>query len=113
MNTEEAIKILRREGYTVTPEENLGDKRGQPRYIVDREFNLPNGKPFFYTARELIKWAKCYTSENNRTTAMKRNIKKYDRIKNRRATKKAIKEERWDDIPLNGKVKEEDSWNWD
>ncbi len=112
MNLEEAIKILKREGYTVAPEENLGDKRTQ-HYIVDRGFSLPDGKPFLYTATELIKWARHYTSEDGRNSTMKGHIKKYDHIKDRRATKKAIKEERWDDIPLNGKVKEENPWNWD
>lgn len=112
MNTEEAIKILRREGYTVALEENLGDKKVQ-RYIIDREFSCPNDKPFLMTARELIKWARCYTSENNHNSAIKRNIKEFDHIKDRRATKRAIKEERWDDIPLKGKVKEENPWNWD
>lgn len=66
-------------------------------------------KPLVYTQREIIKWARVYTSDNNQNTKFKEPLKKYDHIRNRRATKKAIKEENFDNIPQKDKVKKRKS----
>lgn len=110
LNLEKALKILKDKGWHLQKEENLGDKRGQPRYI---EKSSIDGKPWVYTQREVIKWARVYTSDNNQNTKFKEPLKEFDHIKNRRATKKAIKEENFDSIPQNDKVKEENPYNWD
>lgn len=65
------------------------------------------------TAREIIKIAKAYSSENNQTTTIKKNVKKFDNAKNRSATRDAIKTEDFEKIPQNGKVATDDIWGWD
>lgn len=65
------------------------------------------------TAREIIKFANAYSSENNQNTAIKKNIKKFDNDKNRTATRDAIQIGDFDSIPQNGKVSKDDPWNWD
>jgi len=43
----------------------------------------------------------------------KKSIKHFDHRGDRNATKQAIREERYDDIPQGQKVKPEDPWSWD
>lgn len=97
MSTKEAIKILRQHGYDV-------EKINKHSFLVDKE-------P--YTARELCDYATYYTSENNRNTVFKKQLKYWEHKNNRHATKQALNNMDFDSIPQNKKVKGEDPWNWD
>lgn len=106
MNTKEAIKILKeRVSYIHTIE-----KDGKNFVVYYKAWIIESD---VYSARQLIKWAKSYTSENNQNTASKRNVKKFDNGKNRTATRDAIKSENFDKIPQRGKVAMDDIWSWD
>jgi uncharacterized protein with WD repeat len=65
------------------------------------------------TAREIIKSAKAYSSENNQETAIKKNLKKYSNCKDRAATRDNLRKEEFDKIPSKKRVKEDDRWSWD
>ena len=119
MNTKEAIKILKRENYLV---EELENGKFHVLYPCENELRtLPANVPTknikywlnIFTGRELVKLAREYTSENNRRTAIKKDVKHFDHRKNRNATRQAIVNNKLDKIPQNGKVKEEDVWSWD
>jgi organic radical activating enzyme len=100
MNLKEAIKALKRHGYKI-----LLDTEGK--YHLDRyEEN------YGMTAREVVRLGRCYSSEYKGNTAVKRNVKEDDH-KDRYATKKEIRNENFDRIPLRGKVKPADIWDWD
>lgn len=67
-----------------------------------------------YTARELIKLAKVWSSDNNQNTAVKENVKLFSKRKNRTKTRDAIKTEDFDKIPgVNDVMATDDPWNWD
>lgn len=71
-----------------------------------------DGEPIEYTARELIKLARAYSSDNNQETTIKKNLKKFTNDMNRSATRDKIKTEEFDDIPQSGVMKKDDRWNW-
>jgi len=110
MNVQESIKHLQRIGYVV--EKHLGGK-----YKIHRigQSEFPDIENFFYSQRDLIKYAKVFSSENNQNSAIKRRIKKFDNSKNRAATRALLKknEETIDSFGPNAKLKREDRWNWD
>lgn len=97
MNTKEALKILKEQGYSF---EVCGKKY----------YQLPGY--YEYSARQLIKWAKCYTSEHKFNTAWKSPLKEFRHRKNRAKTKDDIHHERFDNFGK-GLRKDEDPWNWD
>jgi hypothetical protein len=66
-----------------------------------------------FSARELIKLAKAYTSNNKTNTAIKKSVKEEDKSKNRSVTKKLIHEERTDELSPKEKAKSGNIWNWD
>ena len=73
-----------------------------------------DGEPVDYTARELIKLSKVYSSENRQNTSMKKNLKHYTNRKNRSHTRDLLKTEDFDKIPnQNDLVATDDPWNWD
>jgi uncharacterized protein with WD repeat len=90
----------------------------------DRKFEMINrnlyiekdwrGEDKTYTARELIKLAKVWSSENNQETSIKKNIKHFSNRKNRTHTRDALSTHDFDKIPsVNNVVAEDDRWNWD
>lgn len=107
MNTAEAINHLKNRKHWI----HSIHKTGRNLYNVKYKGFILEGEVL--TARELIKMAKAYSSENNQNTAIKKNVKKFDNDKNRAATRDAIKSDRFDKIPQNSKVKCDDAWNWD
>jgi uncharacterized protein with WD repeat len=107
MNTAKAIQHLKKSMSYIHSIELIGKNLFKIKYatsVLDGEI---------ITARELIKLAKTYSSENNQNTALKKNIKRFDKKKNHTATRDALKTEEFDKIPQNGKVKSHDIWNWD
>lgn len=107
MNVAEAIKHLKKIKSYVHSIEPIGKNLYKVKYAawcIDEENR---------TARELIKWAKAYSSENNQNTTIKRHVKKFDNDKNRSATRDALRTEEFDKIPQHGKVAMDDQWNWD
>lgn len=64
-------------------------------------------------ARETVSYARCWTNENNQTSSIKKNIKRFGKKKNRAATRNCIQAKRFDKIPQTGRVKDENWWNWD
>ena len=67
-----------------------------------------------YTSRELIKFAKIYTSENKRSSTDKGNLKHFNDAINRRETRDLLAKEEYDKIPdKNNLTKKEDPWKWD
>lgn len=65
-----------------------------------------------YSGRELVNFARIWTSEGQNTPT-KKLVKEFDKKKNRQATRQAIHHKNYDKIPQNEKVKQEDVWNWD
>lgn len=122
MNTEEAEKILRDHGYIVIPSRTRKSfevrrpcNSGIPLYVPvgkkrEREFLFNYNR---VSPRELIGWAKNYTSERPGRTAFKKPLKEYQAKRDRRKTKQAIRHENIDSIPLNKPLHEENRWNWD
>lgn len=111
MNTKDAIKHLKSIGYFVEP---LFPNRYKIRRIGQSD--LPWVIQDSYSARELVKFAKCYSSENNQSSAIKKNIKKFDKSKARAKTRNLLAskdEEKLDEFGPNAKIKSEDRWNWD
>lgn len=107
MHTADAIRILKERVPYIHSIEPIGKnlyKVSYAAFIIDSEEK---------TARKLIKWARVYTSENKGNSVMKRSIKHYDHKKNRTATRDIINTEEFERIPQNGKVAEENPWNWD
>lgn len=73
-----------------------------------------DGEEFPYTARELIKFAKCYSSENRGETKVRKNLKHFSNSKNRSHTRDLIQVGDYDMIPsVNDPVATDDPWNWD
>lgn len=107
MDVDEAIEILKKQQNWFHSVEKIGKNLYKVKYRggYRQEDTM--------TARELIKSAKVYSSENNQNTAIKRNVKKFDNDKNRTATRDAIKSENFDKIPQRGKVAMDDIWGWD
>lgn len=106
MTVDEAIQTLKKRKDWFHTAEKIGKNLYKVKYrgFITQEETM--------TAREIIKAAKAYSSENNQTTAIKKNLKHFDNAKNRTATRDAIKKGDFDKIPQKGKVKEEDIWSW-
>jgi hypothetical protein len=84
---------------------------GKNRYLVAHKYDfLPKSE---MTAREIIKEAKIYSSENPQNTAIKTIVKHYGKRKDRRATRDLIIKEDFDNIPTNSRVSDSDIWDWD
>lgn len=124
MNTEEAIKILKLHNRIITKISNKKYHIFRPcDPIVDDELLKTKTKTtrikdsiYFkdiVSARELINLARDYTSDNNSNTVMKKLVKEEDRSKNRSATKRIIKEEKFDDLGPANKAKSGNIRNWD
>lgn len=97
--------------------EHLNKRKGWRIEMVNANLYLDHhtdGEPIEYTARQLIKLAKVWSSENNQETAIKKNVKRFSNRKNRTKTRDAIKNEDFDKIPsVNDVVDTDDRWNWD
>jgi uncharacterized protein with WD repeat len=107
MNTAEAIQHLKKSMSYLHSIDPIGKNLFKIKYatsVIDGEM---------ITARELIKLAKTYSSENNQNTALKKNLKRFDKKKNHTATRDALKTEQFDKIPQHGKVSQDNIWNWD
>lgn len=121
MNLKEAIEILKRQGYTIQQVADSGKMYNakspcdpnQPKNITFASGKTIDINDWRYTARELIKWARCYTSDSNRNTKFKSTVKFFDHRKNRRRTKQCLKNELYDNIPSRKAVYKENRWNWD
>ena len=111
MNTAAAIKHLKSIGFFVEP---LAGKLYNIRRIGTSDH--PWYSKGARTARELINFARVYSSENNQHTAIKKNVKRCDKAKNRAATRNLLNtrdEERIDLLGPKVKAKQEDIWMWD
>lgn len=105
MNLKEAIKILRREGYSV--------EKVEGGYFVDYA-TLPRWVESPMSASDVVKQARRFTSDSQHNTGNKKPLKKFNDKKNRAATRDMIKNEDWDDMPTDkGQIKYDDPWNWD
>lgn len=102
MNTDKAIKILRNIGYSVE-------------ILTRKQYKIQFSKsdPEIISARELIKRARIYSSDNKQTTSIKKNIKKIGKRKNRAKTKQIIYHEQFEKLDNKKPVYKEDHWNWD
>lgn len=107
MHVAEAIQTLKKRLDYIHSIEPIGKNLYKVKYaawIIDEEER---------TARQLIKWAKVYTSDSKQNTMIKRNIKHFDHKKNRSATRDAINSNDFEKIPQQGKVSVENPYNWD
>lgn len=110
MNTSEAISILKnRCGSWISSIEIVS----KGKYLIKYRNRNPPFHSKVLTSREIIKEARHWTSDSNYNTSMKKNVKNFDKGKNRSATRDAIQTGDFDLIPQNGKVKSEDIWSWD
>jgi hypothetical protein len=108
MNTNEAKKILIKQGWVNKIEFVKGKKKSQDQWIIKTDWSNHS-----YSNREFIKLAKTYTSENNQNTCFKRNLKEDSHSKERSSERNAIANENFDAIPQNGVVKTGNPWDWD
>jgi hypothetical protein len=112
MNLQKAIAILKNEGCQVR------QMRDSDKYYTIAWGRGWEGMPGYqpedtiYTAREIVNMAREYTSEGQ-NTPFKRSLKDGDKRKNRSATSQMISNEKWDDFPSKGKIKQDDIWNYD
>lgn len=103
MNTIEAIKILKRNGWKVVKLANGN--------FNTLHFNWSDYKE--YTPRKFIDLARCYTHDNKRSTVINQNTKHEHNGKNRAATRDALNVADYDAIPLDDPTKSGNRWNWD
>lgn len=103
MNTIEAIKILKRNGWKVVKLANGN--------FNTLHFNWSDYKE--YTPRKFIELARCYTHDNKRSTVINQNTKHEHNGKNRAATRDALNVADYDAIPLDDPTKSGNRWNWD
>lgn len=103
MDLRGSLKILKERAHiNFTESSNNGERV----WLYDNDPTLP------YTDREIIKFAREYTSERTQTP-IKKNVKEFDRRGNRAKTKELLHHEKYEDIPQNDKVHKEDIWGWD
>lgn len=94
---------------------NLLNEIGFNIEIVDGRYVNKQYAPLndeFLTERELIKWARIYSSEGQRTP-IKRNVKEFRHRNNRAKTREDIHRENFDSFSQGELRKDEDIWNWD
>jgi hypothetical protein len=103
MNIEQAIKILK-EYYFVDLLED-----GNYRIGIGRRETIYDD---IYPARKVIKLAKYYQCRLSGSNA-KKNLKHFDKRRNRQRTKEAINHGEFDKIPSNDRIYKEDVWTWD
>jgi len=103
MDTTQAIKILKSNGWKV---EVIDRKKYRVKHFRWEDYED-------HTARELITLARCYTHDNKQTNTVNKNTKHQNNSKTRASTREAIQSERFDDIPINGHIRQGDRWNWD
>lgn len=103
MNTKKAIKILKEQGYFVDQisknEFRVSDSRRETKYDD------------YLDGHELVRRAKIWTSEGQ-NLRFKKNVKHFDKRRNRQKTNQAIHHEEFDKFPK-GKIYKEDIWSWD
>jgi hypothetical protein len=108
MNTTEAKKILLERGFVNEIVLLKGRKKAEDTWILKYDWGEN-----ILSNRQLIKTAKCYTSENCQNTYLKSNLKEESRTKERASERDSINKEDFDAIPQNGVVKTGNPWNWD
>lgn len=101
MGVKDAIKILRRDGWTVKYD------KPNDQYILTYPGDPEPGYCKTYTPRELISYARHSTHHG------KGNTKHYDHRRDRHKTKQKIDHEEYDDLSHNKQTHREDRWNWD
>lgn len=109
MNVKKAIETLLKykSQRGIQSIEKVGNK-----YHVKYNFTILGAPSIHeYSARELIKFARVYTSDNEQHTAIKTSLKTNSK-KNRTKVRDAIKTESFDDIPQNGEMFKDDIWNY-
>ena len=110
MNTKEAISIIKKQFPGIKINE-VGHQRYRMKYADDGYLTPDND---IHTSRQLIKFAKMFTSENKRMTKEKGNIKHFNDVMNRRETRDLLSKEEYDKIPdKNNLTKKEGPWKWD
>ena len=101
MNTERAVKILKKNAYKV-------QYHGNDNWSV-KGYNWSEW--YSYKTRELINFAKSFTS--NSKSRAKKMVKKFSDKKNRAATRSAINTSQTENLNSNMPAKTEDVWSWD
>jgi hypothetical protein len=106
-NTANAIQRLKKMGYTVSEVNGkflIKRSTWNASYISEDDFRTP---------RQLIKFAKIFSSENNQNTALLKIVKEMTNSKNRAFTKNVMKtkdEEKIEILPSRKLSKKEDPW---
>lgn len=101
MNAEKAFQILQLNGWNLY-------KNGNAYFIVSNGGNWPDEE---ISAREMIKKASYYTSENN-SRNYKKDAKKYRHKNNRQRTREDIFSENFDNFSDGELRDDEDMMNW-
>jgi hypothetical protein len=118
---DQAIQRLKRKGICVV---KLRDKEYAGKYLAYKPpMYCPSNNPLYsslydpfenslYTARELIRWAKCYTSQDRQKTSLKKKVKQESKCE--RAFVRDRLRTSGEDADTNfPKSKYADVWNWD
>ena len=92
---------------------NLLNEIGFNIELVDGKFvSFNQGYEEILSDRQVIKWARIYSSEGQRTP-IKRNVKEFRHRNNRAKTREDIHRENFDSFSQGELRKDEDIWNWD
>jgi hypothetical protein len=116
MNTSEAIAHLEKQGWKI-------NKKGNS-YQVNRigrgvHYNYASNNfkgNDLYSARELVKFARIFSSDNNQSTKLRKNLKEFSNGPERAHVRDLVKlqdEERLEDLSKNKVTTKEDVWSWD
>lgn len=103
MNFKEAVRIVKERSHRKILDINWKDKE------VKMEGYWGNVE--IYNAKDFISFARSFTHEGS--NHWMKQVKHYGKKKNRRETRDLINKEDFDNIPQQGRCKDEDVWAWD
>lgn len=114
MNTTQAIQHLRKIGFRVS---TLPNGKYEVLHSTWKKRSDAKTEDYSKTARELVKFAKIFSSENPQKTAIKRKVKSTEKGRLRTATNNLLHSndlEKMDDVfSSSAKIVREDVWSWD
>jgi len=109
---EEALAIFKREGYVVTKEGNKYRCVRHPDYCPSPYYKCYLPEPL-YTARELVRWSRDWTSDSSQRTRIKKDTKKESKCE-RAFVRDRLRPHLAEDADVNlPKGAFSDIWSWD
>ena len=116
MNTSEAIAHLEKQGWKINKKGNGYQLNRIGRGIHYNWMAKNFTGDTLYSARELVKFARIFSSNNSQSTALRKNLKEFSDGPERAHVRDLTKlqdEERLEDLSKNKVTTKEDIWSWD